>query len=193
MHGYTRPRLTDLVLHDADGQVIPYGSRWTDGDGPEESYSVTTHPERFAPLVTVAEAIVEHLTRTYAVEVTETSTTHHREVTLTPTDTRAAPLTIVVSDFPSASFRTGTSVSINQMCGCDHCDEDVVDLAGELEEGVAAVVAGQLSECATGWELRHADGQEWQVSGLEVTRDGDGGWRTEFVGPVTSWGPWPLR
>ena len=43
--------------------VIEYGNRWASRGGtpPEDSYSVDEHPERFAPLHTVAAALIDYL------------------------------------------------------------------------------------------------------------------------------------
>lgn len=55
------------MFRDKRGAVIPYGRRWAaqNRDGPDETYSIRAHPERFAPLINVAHAIIEHLTTTY--------------------------------------------------------------------------------------------------------------------------------
>ncbi|PJI53767.1 hypothetical protein CTI14_23830, partial [Methylobacterium radiotolerans] len=66
---YVRPVLPLLDFHDESGDVIRYGHRWPDGIAPEESYSRESHPERFAPLPLVVDALVEHLRREYTVEV----------------------------------------------------------------------------------------------------------------------------
>ena len=67
---YVRPSIDAPTFRDADGQVIDYGNRW-DASPPEDTYSVDTHPERFAPLHTVADALIAHLRDTYDVEVEE--------------------------------------------------------------------------------------------------------------------------
>src|SRR5690606_12708315 len=63
-----RPEIDAPVFRDADGRVIDYGNRWS-GSPPEDTYSVDTHPERFAPLSVVADALVDHLRETFEVEV----------------------------------------------------------------------------------------------------------------------------
>ena len=57
MSSYVRPLIEAPVFRDADGAVINYGSRWH-GSPPEDTYSVDTHPERFAPLHVVADALI---------------------------------------------------------------------------------------------------------------------------------------
>lgn len=55
---------------------VPIAPLFTDklppgqGSPPEDTYSVDTHPERFAPPHTVAEALIGHLRETYDVEST---------------------------------------------------------------------------------------------------------------------------
>ncbi len=68
MSPYTRPSIAPQVFVDADGEVIDYGHRWSDSP-PAEAYSVTVHPERYAPLHAVAAALIDHLRLTYDVEV----------------------------------------------------------------------------------------------------------------------------
>ena len=67
---YTRPSIDTPVFRDVGGQVIDYGNRWS-GSPPEDTYSVDTHPERFAPVHTVADALIDHLRDTYDVVVEE--------------------------------------------------------------------------------------------------------------------------
>lgn len=52
MIDYVRPPVVIEEFLDDDGTVIPCGSRWADNDGPEDTYSVAKHPERFQPLMT---------------------------------------------------------------------------------------------------------------------------------------------
>ena len=74
MTHYERPAIDAPVFLDADGRVIDYGRRWS-GSPPEETYSVDTHPERFAPLHTVADALIVFLWNTYDVTLVEGSET----------------------------------------------------------------------------------------------------------------------
>lgn len=54
---YTRPEIPDQVFRDADGHVIPFGTRWGNGlKTPDGAYSVVANPERFDPVVTIVEA-----------------------------------------------------------------------------------------------------------------------------------------
>lgn len=68
---YERPTWPEEEYRDATDAVIDYGHRWGIGEGPRDDlYSVVTHPERFSPVVVVAEALIEHLVATYNVTVT---------------------------------------------------------------------------------------------------------------------------
>ena len=162
MLAYVRPSIVVEEYLDDDGTVIPYGSRWLDNDrdGPEDTYSVTKHPERFQPLVDVAHAIIDHLVATYDVEREDPD---DLTVVLWPHEEDVTTLTFTFTPFPSVRVAGGASPIFQDMCGCDHCDEDVIGLIQSLEEAVAGVVAGQFIEWTSGYELRHADGSEWQV------------------------------
>lgn len=70
MTSYRRTSIDAAVFRDADGRVIEYGNRWG-GWFPEDTYSVETHPERFAPLDMVADALIAQLSVTYDVDVVE--------------------------------------------------------------------------------------------------------------------------
>lgn len=186
MTDYKRPPIVVQEFLDDFGQVIPYGRRWEDmdQDGPEDTYSVTKHPQRFQPLVDVAYAIVNHLIETYDV---------HREdpdeqtTVLRPSRPDAAPVRFTFSSFPSVEVTGGISTRLDVLCGCDHCDEDVRDLLEELEEAISAVVAGQLTEWPSGFELRHADGEVWQSGGTETADP------KKMQGAPTRYAPWELR
>jgi hypothetical protein len=65
---YQRPSIDARVFRNADGLLIDYGNRWA-GSPPEDTYSVDTHPERFAPLHEVADALITHVCDSYDVEV----------------------------------------------------------------------------------------------------------------------------
>ena len=73
MSEYTRPQIESVEFRDDDGNVIEYGNRWASRGGtpPEDSYSVDEHPERFAPLHTVAAALIDYLVSNYEVDVEE--------------------------------------------------------------------------------------------------------------------------
>jgi hypothetical protein len=154
---YQRPSIDAPVFRDADGQVIDYGNRWG-GSPPEDTYSVETHPERFAPLHTVAEALIAHLRDTYDVEVDEGVETaadllrpaYHevvRAVRIRPDDLACASLTFVFTAYPGIYMHAGLLNDFQYpVCGCDACDSTWDYEAGELEKQVQAVVTGQYRE-----------------------------------------------
>lgn len=96
------------MFRDAEGQVIEYGDRW-EVSPPTDAYSVDTHPERFAPLHTVADALVAHLAETYDVRITESADVATdllrqsrpvvRAVSIEPNDPRCAAITLAYTTF----------------------------------------------------------------------------------------------
>lgn len=57
LRGYKRPDIKFAEYVDELDTPIPYGERWN-GEPDSESYSVTEHPERFAPVQQVARALL---------------------------------------------------------------------------------------------------------------------------------------
>lgn len=157
MSSYTRPAIDAPVFRDADGQVIDYGNRWS-GSPPEDTYSVDTHPERFAPIHTVADALIAHLRDSYDVDVDEGSEvasdlrhpTYHdvvRAVRIRPNDPTCASLTVVFTAYPGVYVHAGLLNDFHYpVCGCDACDSNWQAEADELERQVLAVVAGRYRE-----------------------------------------------
>ncbi len=158
--GYVRPDVVSQVFRDAEGRVIDYGSRWEGLDQPpEDSYSVVSHPERFAPLALVADALLDFLVETYDVTLEEGYQATEgmpfrpepedvvRAVKLRPSRATATPATFVISTFPGVSLAVGAlSQASFPTCACDACDETWQWDADELEWRVMAVVAGGLKE-----------------------------------------------
>lgn len=207
MIGYVRPAVVIAEFRDDDGTVIPYGSRWAeaDHDGPDDTYSETRHPERFAPLVEVARSLIDQLEKAYDVRRTDEGD----EVELRPADPTAAPLRFTFTDFPGVSVRAGLATLIAFACGCDHCDEDVLDLIANLEQEVGAVVGGRFEEWlnegpvpdtevsdleapSIAYRLRRADGvslsggQVLEESQLEILR-------RAFANVPDRWSAWETR
>ncbi|MBY0689231.1 DUF6226 family protein [Microbacterium marinilacus] len=157
MSPYVRPAIETPVFRDADGAVIDYGERWP-GSPPEETYSIDTHPERFAPLHVVADALVAHLRNTYDVEVDDRveaaadlprNTSHDviRTVRIRPTDPECATLTLVFTAYPGIHMHAGLLHDFHYpVCGCDACDSTWQAEADELEQAVFAVVSGNYRE-----------------------------------------------
>lgn len=148
---YVRPSWPAQEYRDAAGEVIDYGHRWGMNSPPQDAYSVVTHPQRFAPLVAVAQALITHLTDTYDVTVTVDG----ERTTLDPGPDRARLVfTIHDTDEPCASVQAGIwDEHYFPMCTCDACDEDIEALVSDMEHYVFAVVAGGLSEVRSGSEV----------------------------------------
>ncbi|MDR1431400.1 MAG: DUF6226 family protein [Propionibacteriaceae bacterium] len=155
---YTRPPLDVPVYYDSAGAAIPYGQRWDFGSGPpEDTYSVTAHPQRFAPLVAVAEALIRYLDQTYAVTISDglehlsaferPNELTTRAVQVTPLLETALPLTFAFTSFPGVVLRSGFfSEETFPSCGCDACDDDLADCAEKLENAALGAATGLLRE-----------------------------------------------
>ncbi|MCU1405063.1 MAG: hypothetical protein JWQ43_1366 [Glaciihabitans sp.] len=210
---YVRPPIEFPVVRDADGSVIPYGSRWEAGP-PDDSYSVDSHPERFMPLPAVAEALIEYLDREFNVTVSRDVTFGadllHKQndvvdaIRVTPADSTAATLTFVVTAYPGVILHAGALHDFPfPTCGCDACDDSAHDLADQLENTVLSIVAGGYAE-------QYRAGKEPWVSHTLTSIDGLG--RSSGSGMATSasperweqgaalllavpngWSPWPAR
>ncbi len=161
MGEYKRPHVESVEFRDDDGNIIDYGHRWASRGGtpPEDSYSVFEHPERFAPLHTIADALIDYLVSKYAVDIEEghhvttdllrppTAAETVRAVRLTPRGNARAPLVIVLTNYPSLVVYAGTLFWASYpSCGCKACDERWEDAAEELEWQVFAIVSGGLTE-----------------------------------------------
>lgn len=161
MRRYTRPSVDSMEFRDDEGNVIDYGNRWVSQDEtpPEDSYSIVDHPDRFAPLHTVATALIEYLVSAYDVDIQEgrhvTDDLLHppaadnivRAVCLTPPNEVCAPVVIVLTDFPAVHLYGGVLFSqVYPSCACNACDERWEDAAGEFEWDTFAIVDGDFTE-----------------------------------------------
>ena len=215
MSGYVRPAIADDTYRDGQGAVIEYGSRWGVDGPPEDSYSVVSHPQRFAPLHEVALALVDYLQRTYAVEVLDELScladlwrprvNAVRAVRLTPATADAASMTFVLTDHPGVIVHAGLVHDfVYPVCGCDACDETWQSVADDLEHDVQAIVSGGYREEVRGgrgapwiWtQLRAADGSQVRSGGAEAT--GQLGERLRAASArlaelPAGWAPWPPR
>lgn len=164
MREYQRPTLPVVTFSDEKGDPIEYGSRWG-AHPPEESYSRVTNPERFAPIHSVADALIRWLERTFdvAAEVHEAVSGDLlrapedplRAVRLTPNAGLAAPLTFVFTSFPGVELHAGALHDFRfPVCGCDGCDIDIISLTEDLEWTVHTVVSGGYSERVQSWPTR---------------------------------------
>jgi len=157
------------------------------GSPPEDTYSVTVHPQRFAPLVEVARALREHVVATYDVSVDGDR--------LLPADPQAAPLTIEIHDFPMVEVRAGVAGHERfPVCGCDACDDDVEQLMADLEDFVLAVVGGGFHErwvrggLGQSWNGRDGERSSWGKQGDRAIRRA-----LKQRGRGAVWQPWPAR
>lgn len=158
---YVRPYIEPMTFRDAAGNVIEYGNRWESlgGTPPEEAYAVADDTERFAPLHTIAAALIDYLVSTYDVELEEG---HHvtvnppyapavddaaRVVRLIPNATVCAPLVFVFTRFPGIFLYAGMLFhAAYPNCGCNACDETWDALAEDLEWQTFAIVGGGFAE-----------------------------------------------
>ncbi|WP_069386861.1 DUF6226 family protein [Cellulosimicrobium cellulans] len=231
MPAYVRPPIPRQVFHDADGRPYEYGERWADLDGPpEDTYSVDSHPERFAPVVDVADALVAHLVATYDVAV-ETADLRGLDVSahmaqapahpvlrgvrrvdddavratrLVPAVDDAAPLTLVVTDYPGVHVHAGAlHEETFPACGCDACDDTAEAQAEQLEHLVLAVAAGRFAEgVRRAWDDPRTAWVRYVSWSDDDSRAGEGRRRRRGLKPARRrlaalpngrWSPWPTR
>jgi hypothetical protein len=169
MSTYHRPAFPVQEYRDDLGRPISYGQRW-EGSPPEDAYSRISYPERFAPLHAVADALIDWLQETFDVSVDESPEVASdllrppedvvRAVRIVPSDKRAAGLSFVLTGFPGVYLHAGALHDFHfPVCGCDACDEGVLELADDLEWTVRTVVQGGYAErffpggsgSSTGW------------------------------------------
>ena len=179
---YVRPSILEQEFLDADSSVIDYGHRWA-RDPDDDAYSVTAHPERFAPLHVVAHALIEHLgAGAPRVGVA---------LRIDPTTVGAAPIEFTLTPFPGVLLRSGEGFFARfPFCGCDARDESVPRLIDELEETVLAIVAGGLEETARGYRLELASGRR----GTHRDPNDHPPGLTDAQGralTAQNWAPWP--
>ena len=183
-------------------------SRWGVDGPPADAYARVTDPGRFAALHGIARRVLDRLETRYDVtRQSFTETDRHASapapaIRLVPADPAAAPLSIVFNAFPGLLVRCGQQHGYGipvPHCGCDSCDESVVDCREELARLIDTTTAGTFGE-----RLVYADGGWW----LEVwhgTPTSTGGGRTRLDGKQLGvlrkaipdgelgWAPWPER
>ncbi|WP_405219788.1 DUF6226 family protein [Agrococcus sp. Ld7] len=128
-------------LDDA-GCEIPFGRRWGMEGPPEDAYSRVTHPERYAPLHRVADALVAHLLAEYDCVAEEDATEAHetRAVRMRPAGGPA--FRMAWTSFPGVCAALGGDVDeAAPLCGCDACDEALEPAAAQFCDRVLAFVA----------------------------------------------------
>ena len=148
---YSRPGVKAPDVRDESGAVIRYGARWT-GLPPDDSYSRVSNPERFAPLQTIADALIEHLRAAYRADISALATSSAapgttKLIVVTPERINAAPLVFRFTDFPGVEIRAGVRFrAAFPACGCDACDETWEKVADDMEGLVLAVADGTFTE-----------------------------------------------
>lgn len=211
MYSFSRPPIDPPLILDADGQVIDYGNRW-DGSPPEDTYSVDTHPERFASLHAIANALIDFLADAYDVEVTDGLETASdlvhphpavvRAVRVRPVDEACAALTFAFTDYPGLIVHAGALHDFPYPnCGCDACDSTWDAEASELERQVAAVVAGGYREAINAglrpWAevaFTYPDGfSSGRSPAPDLPRDRLRAARAALRKRSKGWAPWPER
>ncbi|MDF2509921.1 MAG: hypothetical protein K0Q52_3780, partial [Microbacterium sp.] len=142
---FTRPALAVPDFVDDGGRVIHYGSRWPDGSPPEEAYSRVSHPERFAPVLSVVDALVGYLETWYDVDVDRRSEeSGDRVFHLRPT---TGPTVTVTATPESVRIEAGALFrDVTPTCTCDACDETAESAADQIEETLLTIAAGGLRE-----------------------------------------------
>lgn len=211
---YVRPDLPTEDYYNSDGEPIPYSRQWG-ADGPDpDSYSVDSHPERFAGLHDVARALLDHLTAVYDVDVQD-DPVHAGELVMkgpgvlqavktTPGDPGAAALTFVLTGYPGVMVHAGVLHDFPfPVCGCDACDETVETTADRLERLVLSVAAGGYSErypvgrkrwseyALTAWDGSGSESGQGEPAPTSTARLHDAEIRLREV--AGGWSPWPLR
>jgi hypothetical protein len=211
---YLRPHMPATTYFSRKGVPIPYGRQWG-ADGPDpDSYSVDSHPERFAGLHIVARALIDHLTAVYDVDVHE-DPVHAgelliepkdvlRAVRVTPRRSGTASLTFVLTTYPGVVVHAGVLHDFPfPVCGCDACDETAESAAERMELLVLAVAAGGYSERFPVGMRRWS---EYTVTAVDGSGSESGQGEPGPVGEArlhdaeirlrdaaAGWSPWPLR
>lgn len=219
MSEYVRPLLPTQVFYDASGAVIDYGERWRDRPGrmpPKDTYSVVSHPERFAPLQMVADALIEYLRENYDVSVTDELSVAEdlmngrvhvlRAVRIVPANDHGASLTFAFTSFPAVVVHAGLLHDFAfPDCGCDACDDSIEGVAGEMERMVLAVPEGRFRESVSDaisspfdlkveYALRDREEDSWRSgwsAGSHSARTSDA--RDRLLKLPDGWQAWPRR
>ncbi|MDE2859983.1 MAG: DUF6226 family protein [Chloroflexota bacterium] len=136
---------------------MSYGTKWGPDGPPPEAYSRVTDAERFRPLHAAMREIIYRLQNDFDVALTEgygldeelerRLTLDAPSVRLTPSDSGAAPITVVFTNFPGLHLRFGHwLIEPFPDCGCDACDESAEGEIENLTDMVDDVTAGRFRE-----------------------------------------------
>ncbi len=109
-------------------------------------------PARFTPLHAVAEALIEWLHGNFEVTIEQDMAVAQdllhlrddviRAVRVVPRNPAAAMLTFVLTRFPGVYLHAGSLHDFHfPECGCDACDDEVTNLAADLEWTVRTVAS----------------------------------------------------
>lgn len=211
---YVRPPLPTTTYYSPEGAPIPYGRQWgADGPAPY-SYSVDSHPERFAGLHAVALALIDHLSAVYDVDA-DNDPRHAAEllmgapealqaIRVTPRSSGAAPLTFVLTGYPGVLIHAGLLHDFPfPVCGCNACDETAEKVADRMEMLVLTVAAGGYSErypvgsrrwseyALTAVDGSGSESRSGEPARVDAVRLQEAEIRLREV--AGGWRPWPLR
>jgi len=184
-------------------------TRWGFEGPPAEAYSRVTNPERFAPLHPAALAQLQRLQDQFDVERVEdyepvrglTQVDLARpSVKLIPADSKAAPIFVAFTKFPSLILRCGLLVELGfPACGCEACDETAEGELQRLTDVIDDVVQGRFresiriplwGEAELSWEFSSTTHR--MGGGVRIARS-----RARAVvkdhGTSVEWAAWPLK
>lgn len=210
MSRYVRPPIDTMTFLNTDGHPIDYGRRWPTVPA-DEAHTRIRHPERFAPLHVIADALITHLQTAYDVEVTDDLAVANdlvlhpaveitRAVRIRPRSEKCAPLTLVYTDLPGILLHAGVLHDFPYPpCSCDACDFSAVEEVADLERQVLAVARGDY------WEGIDKAAQPWVGyafnfrDGKQTGRSRADAWPAERVdaakrvlaGLPIGWAAWP--
>lgn len=211
LKNYQRPEFEEPDHFDEHGKLITYGDRWDTPQPPDDSYSVTSHPERFTPVHLVANALLEWLCDRFEVrcfddpmlvkELRLDPADVVRSVRILPANTACAPIGLVFTNYPGVHLSVGALFQASfPPCGCDACDEPVSDILEDMEFTIGAVTSGTFTEQldTQAKRLVHRFGAE-ELGFSESSRGIDDispallGRARVVLPPQGAWAPWPVR
>lgn len=177
-----------------------------------DAYTRVTNPERFLPLHDLAVDTMSRLGRDY--DVIETSAFDlmpgimgpfeyaRPPMTLTPSSSKEAPVSIAFTTFPSLSVRCGRFFHDSfPFCGCDACAATVDREAERLLQILGFVVAGQFREeidiplidtPRVRWSLGAIDSPNGSLRSESALRR-DRARKLSTVSRRIQWSPWSKR